>query len=93
MVNQCFTLILMEKPPPRTPDESIRRRQGDRIRQFREFRELTQQHIANELGVTKAAVSSWECGTSTPRQAHQVALAKALNSPWSALFGLDGEAA
>lgn len=54
---------------------------------------MTQQHIAAELGVTKAAVSSWECGNSTPRQAHQVALAKVLGSPWSALFGLDGEAA
>lgn len=93
MVNRCFTLVVMETSPPRTADQSIRRRQGDRIRQFREFRNMTQQHIAAELGVTKAAVSSWECGNSTPRQAHQVALAKVLGSPWSALFGLDGEAA
>lgn len=98
MVNQCLTLVLM-KPAPKNPSEGIRQRQGARLRQFRDVKVqdgkvgVTQQQVAQAIGVTKAAVSEWESGKSSPRPAHQVALAKYLNAPWSALFGLDGEAA
>lgn len=54
---------------------------------------MTQQQLADQVGVTKAAVSDWELGKSTPRQGYQVAVAKSLSTTWSALFGLDGEAA
>jgi transcriptional regulator with XRE-family HTH domain len=71
---------------------AIRARQGTKIRRFRTLHALSQQALADKVGVTKAAVSDWERGNSTPRQHHQVALAKALDAPWSALFGLEGEA-
>lgn len=41
-----------------TPMETI----GDRIRQQREAKLLSQQRLADLLGVTKAAVSHWELG-------------------------------
>lgn len=92
MDKTCLTLVLMESPP-KTPSEALRRRQGTRIRDFRQLRGLTQNDLADAVEVTKAAVSEWENGKSSPRQHHQVRIAQALNAPWSALFGLDGEAA
>lgn len=77
--------------PPKSPAEAIRRRQGTEIRKFRQFRSLSQSALAESVGVTKAAVSDWERGTSTPRQHLQIAIAKALEVPWSSLFGLDRE--
>lgn len=79
--------------PTTTRAERIRTAQGGKIRQFRTFQGLTQHALAELVGVTKAAVSDWERGVTTPRQHHQVSIAAALNMPWSALFGLDGEAA
>jgi transcriptional regulator with XRE-family HTH domain len=35
---------------------------GTRIRTLREAKGLTQQQLADELGVTKGAVSAWETG-------------------------------
>lgn len=78
---------------PKTPAEAIRRRQGAEIRKFRKFRSLSQAALAGQVGVTKAAVSDWERGASTPRQHLQVEIAKALEVPWSSLFGLDREVA
>lgn len=79
----------------RTPAGEIRERQGRKIRQFREVQSprMTQGDLAELVGVTKAAVSDWERGISSPRQHHQVAVARALKAPWSVLFGLDGEVA
>lgn len=79
--------------PPKTPAAGIRQRQGHTIRKFRTFKKLSQEHLAGTLGVTKAAVSSWERGESSPRQHLQVELAKALEVPWSSIFGLDREVA
>lgn len=87
----CFTVYVMGTTP-KTPAEAIRRRQGAEIRKFREFRKLSQATLAETVGVTKAAVSDWERGNSSPRQHLQVGIAKALEVPWSSLFGLDREA-
>ncbi len=88
----CFTVVLM-KDAPKTPAAAIRQRQGDEIRKFRGFRKLSQSGLADVVGVTKAAVSEWERGESSPRPHIQVAIARALDVPWSTIFGLDGEAA
>lgn len=87
----CLTVVVLDDA--KTPAEALRRRRGAKLREFREFRELSQSALAGQVGVTKAAVSDWERGKSWPRPHHQVAVAKALGAPWSALFGLDGEAA
>lgn len=92
MDKTSLTLVVMREPP-KTPGQALRTRQGERIAQFRSFRKMSQTDLADKVGVTKAAVSEWERGKSSPRQHHQVAIAKAFDVPWSSLFGLDGEAA
>lgn len=84
----CFTVIVTQ-PAPKTPAQAIRTRQGEDIRKFRDFRDLSQTDLANVVGVTKAAVSEWERGVSSPRPHLQVAIANALGVPWSSIFGLD----
>lgn len=88
----CLTVVVVN-PAAKTHEAGIRKRQGDRIRDLRKFRKLSQTSLAGAVGVTKAAVCEWETGKSTPRPHHQVMIAKALDTPWSGLFGLDGEAA
>lgn len=39
---------------------------GAKLKQAREHAELTQQMVADQLHVTRAAVSNWENGRSTP---------------------------
>ena len=71
------------------PAKRIRLRQGSAIRTVRKMRGLTPQELAELVAVTPSAVSQWELGTYTPRQSVQVKIAKALDVPWSMLFGLD----
>lgn len=71
----------------------IRQRQGHKIREARKLRQLTSSQLAALIGVTESAVIHWENGRFSPRQPMQVKIAKALDVPWSFLFGLDGEAA
>lgn len=92
MDKTCLTLVLM-KPSPKTPAAALRQKQGTRIRTQRDFLDMSQSALAERCGVTKAAVSEWERGTSSPRQHLQVRIAEALRTPWSNLFGLDGESA
>lgn len=92
MDKQHLTVIVM-KDQPKTPAHAIRQRQGAKIRDFRKIHDMTQQDLANKVKVTKAAVSEWERGASSPRPHIQVAIAAALNAPWTTLFGLEGEAA
>lgn len=75
------------------PAKRIRQRQGKAIRQVREMRGMSTAELAENIGVTVGAISQWETGRFSPRQHLQVAIAKALDVPWSTIFGLDGEAA
>jgi len=42
---------------------------GDRIRSARERKGMTQQQLADALGVARETVGNWETGVSTPRNA------------------------
>lgn len=77
------------------PATRIRLRYGKRIREFRQMRHLTQAQLGAKLDppVTGAAVGYWETGKFAPRDHIQAQIAKALDTTWSALFALDGEAA
>lgn len=79
----------------REPDagKRIRQRQGAKIRQARKLQQLTARALADKLNVTEGAVIHWETGRYSPRQAMQLEIARALDVPWSFIFGLDGEAA
>lgn len=71
------------------PAKRIRKRQGQLIRETRELHELSIDEFAELLSVSPGAVSHWETGRYTPRQHHQVAIAKTLNVTWNSIFGLD----
>lgn len=75
------------------PKKRIREERGARIRKARTLQEMSIEELAEKCEVTPGAVSHWETGRFTPRPDMQVRIAKALNVPWSFLFGLDGEAA
>jgi transcriptional regulator with XRE-family HTH domain len=71
---------------------AIRRRQGVAIKKVRLLRGMAIAELAERVGVTPSAVSHWENGRWSPRQAQQVKIARALEVPWSTLFDLDAEA-
>lgn len=81
------------------PAHRIRTRQGAQIREIRRFRKFTLRSLADcmcqqeGITVTSQAISEWERGESTPRQHLQVSLCRALDVPWSTIFGLDAEVA
>lgn len=58
-----------------------------RIRDLRRRNGLTQEHVAAQCGVSKAAVSHWECGVSMPRGSRLIALAKLLRTTISEIYG------
>jgi transcriptional regulator with XRE-family HTH domain len=74
-------------------DVALRRRQGESIRKIRTLRGMAIVELAEQVGVSPSAVSHWENARWTPRQNQQLRIAKALDVPWSTIFGLDGEVA
>ena len=49
---------------------------GEAIRAHRTQRGMTQEYVAEQLGVSRQAVSKWEMGQSDPSTANLLALAK-----------------
>ena len=49
---------------------------GEKLRKLREERKLTQQEVADAIGVTAMAICQYETGERTPRDAVKIALAK-----------------
>lgn len=92
MVNQYLTLVFMREAP-KTPEGALRLKQGAKIREYRKFNKLTQEQLGKACGVSKAAVSQWENGESSPRSMLQVRIAQELRFPWNVVFGLDSESA
>ena len=56
---------------------------GDSLKQHRESCKMTQEFVAEALGVSRQAVSKWESGNTSPSTANLLALAK--------LFGMTAE--
>ena len=59
---------------------------GERIKEARKVKGLSQEKLADKLGVSFQAVSSWETGKFIPDSDHLPALAKALDLSLDALF-------
>ena len=51
---------------------------GEAIQRYRTERKMTQEFVAEALGVSRQAVSKWESGKSDPSTANLIALAKLL---------------
>lgn len=62
---------------------------GQRIRELRRKNDLTQEKMADYLGVTYQSVSKWECGTTYPDPAMIVPIARLLHVTADELLGMD----
>lgn len=61
---------------------------GDRIKRFRTAQGLTQQQLAEKVGVTQTAVAAWECGKrGVPKGDNLLRLAEALGFDADRLMG------
>lgn len=64
---------------------------GDRIRDLRKAKGLTQQELSRILGVSRATLASWETGRRTP-DAHTIrSLARTFNTTTDYLLGYSDE--
>lgn len=87
--------IYAEQPPYNIQSKTIepeklraeRVARGAKLREIRESLGLSGSALAARLGVSRATVSMWEIGQTTPRLPTQHAIAKTLGVPWVGLFG------
>lgn len=63
---------------------------GRRIKELRNERELSQEYVADILGVSRQSVSKWESGQSNPSTANLIALATLFDVPLEALIKQNG---
>ena len=69
--------------PVREENAAVRRTLGEVLRENRTRCKMTQEFVAESVGVSRQAVSKWESGASDPSTANLIALAK--------LFGVSTE--
>ena len=74
MSPQSYTMDL-EKKETKTMNMEF----GNRLASYRKKAGLSQEELADKLGVTRQAVSKWECGESSPDTDNLIALAKLYN--------------
>ena len=55
---------------------AVRKSLGATIKEYRTQKQMTQEFVAEQLGVSRQAVSKWESGASDPSTANLLALAK-----------------
>lgn len=67
----------------RTEKALVRKTLGETLKEYREQRNMTQEFVAEAIGVSRQAVSKWETGSSDPSTANLLALAK--------LYGISAE--
>lgn len=60
----------------RKEKSGIRKSLGEVLKQHREECNMTQEFVAEAIGVSRQAVSKWETGTSDPSTSNLIALAK-----------------
>ena len=60
---------------------------GERIRAARQAAGLSQEKLAEQLGLTRQAVTKWETGQSAPSTENLLRLAEVLGVPVTALLG------
>ena len=74
----------LEKPPKLTEEVKIVRKSlSETLKENRTRCKMTQEFVAESLGVSRQAVSKWESGTADPSTSNLLALAK--------LFGVSAE--
>jgi DNA-binding XRE family transcriptional regulator len=72
----------MEKPPKLTEEVKIVRKSlSEMLKENRTRCKMTQEFVAESIGVSRQAVSKWENGTSEPNTSNLMALAKLYGIP------------
>lgn len=61
---------------------------GENIRKYRKAKGLTQTELAKKLGTTQFVITNYERGRNNPTAARLPEIAKALNVPLEALYGI-----
>ena len=85
----CFILLIkalrkyLKSEPVRKETASVRKSLGEALKEHRTRCHMTQEFVAEHLGVSRQAVSKWENGTSDPSTSNLLALAK--------LFGISAQ--
>lgn len=64
---------------------------GNRIKRAREQAGLTQDKLADLIGVSREAIARWETGDTEPKLKHLIALAEQLKVSADFLLGLEEE--
>ena len=67
--------------PVRKEKEENAKTLGETIKEYRMNCNMTQEFVAEALGVSRQAVSKWENGSSDPSTSNLIALAKLFNVP------------
>ena len=74
----------LEKPPKMTEETKIVRKSlSEMLKENRTRCKMTQEFVAESIGVSRQAVSKWENGTAEPNTSNLVAIAK--------LYGISAE--
>ena len=68
----------------------IRKNLGETLKAYRMERNMTQEFVAEKIGVSRQAVSKWENGTSEPCVSNLMALAKLYGVAVEELLGVRG---
>lgn len=85
----CFILLVkalrkyLRTEPARRESAAVRKSLGEALKEHRTRCKMTQEFVAEHLGVSRQAVSKWENGTSDPSTSNLLALAK--------LYGISAE--
>ena len=78
----CFIVLIkalrkyLKSEPVRRETASVRKSLGEALKEHRTRCHMTQEFVAEHLGVSRQAVSKWENGTSDPSTSNLLALAK-----------------
>ena len=67
--------------PVSPKQEEIRKTLGETLKELRTERNMTQEFVAESLGVSRQAVSKWENGTSEPSTTNLIAIGKLYEIP------------
>ena len=66
--------------------EEIRKTLGETLKELRTERNMTQEFVAESLGISRQAVSKWENGTSEPSTTNLIAIGKLYEIPTEELL-------
>ena len=77
--SRFFYFVKLLNLPALEEKATIKKSLGEVIKQHREECKMTQEFVAEAIGVSRQAVSKWENGTSDPSTSNLIAIAKLFN--------------